>query len=146
MPYIVVDFQGQATAGGYLKVDGGKQIMLTDDMMIEVSVGTHYLEFSSQSSAQRGMSKLNAAVGNYNVAAWSEKDAVDGKITVDFPRNSSMLFTVVSDRSGHILDLPQYHVDVFSDEEYSKLEDIYREKLSKPAPHHKHAKKIRNTY
>lgn len=129
MPYIIVDFQGQASAGGYLKVDGGSQIALSDDMMIEVSVGTHYLEFSSKSSAERGMSKLNAAVGNYNTAAWMEKDSVDGKISEYFPEKGVMIFTVVSDGSGHILDLPRYNVQEVDADEYLRLNNLYMERI-----------------
>ena len=130
MPYIIIDFQGQATAGGYLKVDGGQQIELSDDMMIEVSVGTHYLEFSSKSSVERGISNLNVAVGNYRTAAWAEKDAVDGKITERFPENGVMLFTVVSDSAGHIMDLPTYSIESVPDERYQELTNIYNERIA----------------
>lgn len=133
MPYIIVDLQGQGTAGGYLKVDGGRQIALTDDMIIEVGVGTHYLDFSSQSTAMRGMSKLNMAVGNYNTAAWAERNSVDGKITEHFSTNSVMLFTVVSDAAGHILDLPTYRIEEASDEKYQGLTDLYNQRLQDSA-------------
>ena len=130
MPYIIVDLQGQATAGGYLQIDGGRQIELDDDDMIAVSVGTHHLDFSTQSTAMRNMSKLNVAVGNYSTAAWAEKDAVDGKITEYFPENGVMLFTGVSDGSGHVLDLPTYTLDAVSDEKYQNLTDIYNERIA----------------
>lgn len=133
MPYIVVDLQGQARAGGYLKVDGGSQIALSDDMIIEVDPGTHYLEFSSQSSVQRGLSKLNVAVGNYNTAAWAERNSVDGNITERFSDNSLMLFTVVSDHAGHILGQPTYTIEELSDEKYQELTDMYNARMAAQA-------------
>lgn len=129
MPYIIVDLQGKASNGGYLKIDGGGQIALSDDMLIQVDPGTHYLEFSSKTTAQRSINNLNAAVGNYRTAAWGERDAVDGKITEHFEPQSVMLFTVVSDASGHILDLPKYSVQEVTDEKYAELAQMYRSRI-----------------
>ena len=130
MPYIIVNLQGQATAGGYLKVDGDSQIPLSDDLIISLDPGTHYLEFSSQSSAQRGLSNLNVAVGNYNTAAWAEKDAVDGKITEHFNERSVMLFTVVSDAKGRILDLPSYNLADYDADKYQELTELYESRIA----------------
>ncbi len=133
MPYIVISLEGQASAGGFLKVDGGAQIALSDDLMIKVSEGTHYLEFSSQSSAQRGLSRLNAAVGNDSIAAWSERNAVDGKISETFSKNSAMLFKVISDSRGHILDLPTYSMKELTDEDYEDMNRMYEKRLAEEA-------------
>ena len=130
MPYIIIDLQGEQTAGGYLKIDGGRQIALSDDLVIPVSAGVHNLQFSSQSSAERGMTKANLAVGNYRTAAWSEKDSVDGTITETFQNNTVMFFTVVSDRRGHILDLPQYQMRQMDQENLDKIETTYRERIA----------------
>lgn len=129
MAFIIVDLQGGASAGGYLKVDGGSAIQLTDDMLIPVSEVTHYLEFSSQSPTERGLSNLNVAVGNYRTAAWAEKDAVDGKITEFFPELSVMLFTVVSDSKGHILDLPSYKMRELEPEEHDELVQTFNNRI-----------------
>lgn len=137
MPYIIVDLQGKASNGGYLKIDGGGQIALGDDMLIQVDPGTHYLEFSSKSTAERSINNLNAAVGNYRTAAWGERNAIDGKITEHFDEKSVMLFTVVSDASGHILDLPKYSVQEVTDEKYAELDQEYR---SRVLAHNEHVK------
>ena len=125
MPFIIIRLEGGKSAGGYLKIDGGSAISLSDDLMIPISTGTHHLQFSSQSSVMRGLSNFNAAVGNYNTAAWAEKDAVDGKITAHFSSTSVMFFTVVSDSSGHVLDLPTYNVAELEDDEYADVEKTY---------------------
>ena len=49
MAFIKVEFAGGAKPGGYLKIDGGKQIKLTDGKIIPIDVGVHHLSFSSQS-------------------------------------------------------------------------------------------------
>ena len=137
MPYIIADLQGAATFGGYLKVDGGPSIALSDDLMIYVAPGTHYLEFTSQNSAERGMSKLNAAVGNYRTAAWMEKDAVDGKITETFYENTAMLFTVVSDNACNIVDLPTYEMQDLAPDRMANLDSMYNERISSQEAHEK---------
>lgn len=140
MAYIIVDFQGKGSFGGFLKVDGGKQIALSDDMMIYVSAGTHYLEFSSISSADRRLNNLNAAwgsTGNTLIAALGERHAVDGKITEDFSEHSVMLFTVVSDGSGHVLDLPQYTIQTMTEDEYKKFDEMYEARVSAQEAHEK---------
>lgn len=133
MPYIVVDLQGQASAGGYLKVDGGDPIALYDDMIIEVSAGTHLLEFSSQNSIQKGLTKLNAAVGNHNTVAWMERNTVEGAIEEHFPYNGLMLFTVVSDGFGNITEQPTYGIEELTDEKYQELTEMYNERLARIA-------------
>jgi len=130
MPYIIIDLQGHQSAGGYLRVDGGAQIALSDDLIIKVAPGTHHLGFSSENAASRNLSKLNVAVGNYRTAMWNERNAVDGKISATFDENSVMFLTVVSDASGHILDLPQYRVQEMDDEDIAELEEMYVSRIA----------------
>lgn len=130
MPYIVVNLQGQGTAGGFLKIDGERAIALSDDLIIQLPVGHHYLSFSSQSPSARGMANLNAAVGNYKTAAWAERNSVDGEISEYFSETSVMQFTVISDSRGHILDLPKYVVKELTEEEYDELTQIYEERIA----------------
>lgn len=137
MPFIIIDLQGKQTAGGYLKVDGDGAISLSDDLMIAVEPGTHCLEFSSQSSTQRGLANFNAAIGNYNTAAWAEKDAIDGKITERFSENSVMILSIISNSTGRILDLPTYNMREVSDEEYNELCDMYNSRIVAQETHEK---------
>jgi len=130
MPYILVEFAGEKTFGGYLRINNGSQIQLMDGLLIKVEPGTHYLSFSSQNSVNRGLSKLNAAVGNYNMAAWSERNSVDGDITETLEENDVMLFTVVSDRGGHILSQPRYTIKEFTDEGIKEVDGKYEEQLA----------------
>ena len=130
MPYILVEFAGEKTFGGYLRINNGSQIQLMDGLLIKVEPGTHYLSFSSQNSVNRGLSKLNAAVGNYNMAAWSERNSVDGDITETLEGNDVMLFTVVSDRGGHILSQPRYTIKEFTDEGIKEVDEKYEEQLA----------------
>ena len=130
MPYILVEFAGEKTFGGYLRINNGGQIQLMDGLLIKVEAGTHYLSFSSQNSVNRGISKLNAAVGNYNIAAWSERNSVDGDITETLEENDVMLFTVVSDRGGHILSQPRYTIKEFTDEGIKEVDEKYEEQLA----------------
>lgn len=129
MPFIIVNLQGQASAGGYLRIDGDRAIPLSDDMLIAVNEGDHYLEFSSQSPSARTISNLNMAVGNYKTAAFSERNAVDGKISEYFPKNSVMYFTVISDAYGRVLDLPKYTIQEIDDEENQRLINLYNKRV-----------------
>ena len=125
MAFISVEFAGQKTFGGYLRIDGGKQIQLLDGLIIPVEPGTHHISFSTLTAAARNINKINVAVGNYNTAAWGEKDAVDGEITQTFDENDVMFFTVVSDAKGHILSQPQFSVRELSDEEMDAALEAY---------------------
>ena len=125
MAYISIEFAGQKTFGGYLQIDGGKQIPLLDDLIIKVTPGTHHLYFSTQTTTQRNLTKVNVAVGNYSTAAWSERNSVDGEITETFDENDVLFMTIVSDANGHILDQPQVTMREFTDEEMAEAHQLY---------------------
>lgn len=127
MAFILVEFAGQKTFGGYLSIDNGPQIQLLDNLLIKVTPGTHYINFSSQSSVQRGISKINVALGNYKIASWSERNSVDGHTTHTFEETEVMRFTVVSDSAGHILSTPQFDYKELYDEDYKGFEQEYAE-------------------
>lgn len=137
MAFIVIDLQGQQTAGGYLKVDGGGTIALSDDMSIFLEEGSHCIEFSSQSPTDRGLANFNAAVGNYRTAAWAEKDAIDGKMTEYFSENSVMYLTIISDARGRIVDLPTYKMEEVSDEVYDEMCEIHNSRIDAQEEHEK---------
>lgn len=130
MAYIQIELAGQKTFGGYLKIDGEKQIKLIDGLLIPVSAGTHYLDFSSESKASRNMSKANAALGNYREAAFMERNSVDGEITVTLDENDLMTFIVVSDKKSRILGLPQYTVRELDESELETATAILNEQAA----------------
>lgn len=130
MAYIQIELAGQKTFGGYLKIDGEKQIKLIDGLLIPVSAGTHYLDFSSESKASRNMSKANAALGNYGEAAFMERNSVDGEITVTLDENDLMTFIVVSDKKSRILGLPQYTVRELDESELETATAILNEQAA----------------
>ncbi len=132
MAYIVIEFAGKKTFGGYLSVDGEKKIKLTDDMLISVPAGTHYLDFSSQSGTMRGMANLNAAVGNYRTAAFMEHNSIDGVVSVNFGETGVMKLTIVSDASGHVLDNPSYEIVDMDEEAYRAFDEEYTRRISVP--------------
>lgn len=105
MAYIQVEFAGKATSGGYLKIDGGKQIKLTDGKIIPIDAGVHHLSFSSQSGSARAASTATALTGNVAATYALEHNSVDGEITIELDENDLMCFTVASDAKGHILSL-----------------------------------------
>lgn len=130
MAYIQIELAGQKTFGGYLKIDGEKQIKLIDGLLIPVSAGTHYLDFSSESKVSRNMSKANAALGNYREAAFMERNSVDGEITVTLDENDLMTFIVVSDKKSRILGLPQYTVRELDESELETATAILNEQAA----------------
>lgn len=130
MAYIQIELAGQKTFGGYLKIDGEKQIKLIDGLLIPVSAGTHYLDFSSESKVSRNMSKANAALGNYREAAFMERNSVDGEITVTLDENDLMTFIVVSDKKSRIIGLPQYTVRELDESELETATAILNEQAA----------------
>lgn len=125
MAFISIELAGEKTFGGYLQIDGGRQIELIDELIIPVSPGTHHLYFSTQTTTQRNLSKVNVAVGNYRTAAWAERNSVDGTLTETFGEKDVLFFTVVSDANGHVLDQPEVNLKEFSDEEFEEAKKIY---------------------
>ena len=130
MAYIQIELAGQKTFGGYLKIDGEKQIKLIDGLLIPIAEGTHHLDFSSESKASRNMSKANAALGNYREAAFMERNSVDGEINVTLDENDLMTLTVVSDKKSHILGLPQYTVRELDESELETATAILNEQAA----------------
>lgn len=124
MAYIQVEFAGKATSGGYLKIDGGKQIKLTDGKIIPIDAGVHHLSFSSQSGSARAASTATALGGNVAATYALERNSVDGEITIELDENDLMCFTVASDAKGHILSLPTYSVQELDEEEMQRAADI----------------------
>ena len=127
MAYISIEFAGQKSFGGYLRIDNGAQIQLFDGLIIPIQSGTHHISFSSQSAVQRNLSNANAALGNYRTAIWAEKDSIDGETTQSFDDNDVLFLTVVSDDRGHILGEPTFSMRTFSDEEMREADRLYAE-------------------
>lgn len=130
MPYIQIEFAGQKTFGGFLTVDGGAERAVFDGQLISVTPGTHYLSFSSINAVRRGAIKFNAKVGNYGQAYNAVKDTISGNITELFDDTSVMNFVIVSDGSGHILDLPTYTMNTLDEETYAEVEKEYQDYLA----------------
>lgn len=124
MAFIKVQFGGQKRGGGYLRVDGGKQIKLLDDMVIRVGAGAHALTFSNKSGASRAISTGNALAGNAMMTYAMERDAVDGEITVDLDPNDMLFLTVVSDSSGKVIALPTYSIRELDEDEVALANQI----------------------
>lgn len=140
MAYISIELAGKGTFGGYLSVDGDKQIELVNNLLIKVEPGTHHLSFSTLTSGERKMNNLNARLGvatgsatNLAIAAYNERNSVDGEITEDFREDSIMFFTVVSDAAGHVLSQPQYRMDALDDDSMREADMIYLEQRAQVA-------------
>lgn len=134
MPYILSVFAGKKTAGGYIRIDGDSQIALQDGRVYYISEGMHTINFSSISSAQRGLNKMSLYINdggflgraNAAMAINNEMKAVDGEITETFSPSNMMVLNIISDGSCHVISLPQYEMRELNDEEIKKVEDEYR--------------------
>lgn len=142
MAFINVALGGQKTSGGYLKIDGGKQIKLKEGLVIPISAGTHYLSFSNKSGGERAMAKTNAAVGNVRLANAMEGDALDGEITVDLNENDMVFLSIVSDSRGNVLALPRYSVRELDEDELNQAIEIVNEQNVKATAKSKRKKMI----
>ena len=123
MAYIQIELAGQKTFGGYLKIDGGKQIKCLDNMLIPISAGTHYLSLSSDHSIIKGINKASEMIGNYD----TRKNVYNGDITVTFEENSLMTLTIVSDGWGHIIGTPTTSTFEMDEELKEKADKMYEE-------------------
>lgn len=129
MPFIIIAFEGQKTFGGYLKIDGGSEITLSDDLLIAVEEGVHRIDYSSNTSVYEGVMKFNAAVGNDRNAAWMDRNTVAGGTTEEFGPLDAMKITIVSDSRGHVLDMPTTEITTLSEENYNNLVQIYNDRI-----------------
>ena len=137
MPFIIIAFEGQKTFGGYLKIDGGREITLSDDLIIAIDEGVHRIDYSNKPTAVQGLTNLNAALGNERTAAWADRDTVAGGTTEEFGPLDVMKITIVSDGSGHVLDMPTTEIRTFEEEGYNNLVDIYNERIVAQEEHEK---------
>lgn len=134
MPYIEVSFEGQKTFGGFLKVDGSAQIALLDGLLIYVTPGSHYLEYSSIPAAKRAANNLNRMVGSWAnstlnnvIAAAGESHAVDATINESFDEDTLLSLEIISDAAGHVMDIPKYRMLALSDEGLQEAAQRYKE-------------------
>ena len=130
MAYINIEYGGQKTFGGYLSVDGGKQMVLSEGLLIKVDAGTHYLDFMNVPSANKTIAKANAYAGNYGTALFMANTIVEGTITEDLGENDLLVLTVVSDNNGKILDVPNYRITPLTAEGIQKLDELYQKQRS----------------
>lgn len=123
MAYIQAELQGQKTFGGYLKIDGGRQIKLYDNLIIPISAGSHYLSLSSDHAALKAIVNFNNRIGNYD----TRTNTYDGGITVALEENSLLTLTVISDILGHIIGTPTTSVIEMDEEMRQRAEKLYSE-------------------
>ena len=122
MAFIVVELQGEKTAGGYLKIDGTNETHLSDDLIIQVSPGTHHLGFSNQSSLREaGKTLLNL----FTDGTLGNSVAEEYEITETFSERTVMRLQVVSGPLGQILSAPGYAKAEADDETFQAIEDEY---------------------
>lgn len=128
MPYIYTKFAGKKTSGGFIKIDGGRQIKLLDDMLVYVPTGSHCIDFSSISTFNRGLNHYNLYDGNKvgrAMALHEEMKAVDGQINECFETNSVLTLEIISDDTGHVLSLPKYWIRQFDSDEFEEINELY---------------------
>lgn len=130
MAYILVEYEGSKTFGGYLWIDGGGQIDLEDGGMIMIPSGTHSFTYSTQNAENRKIANMNESVGNHRLAVSLEKDTVEGTFSERFDNNTLMVFTIVSDSRGRVTDLPVYRMKEMTPEELKEANELYAEYLT----------------
>lgn len=136
MAYIAIEFGGKKTFGGYLSVDGDKQMMLSDGFLIKVDSGTHNLYFMNVPKTNRKIADANFALGvlgasrtNLMTSLYMDSKMIEGEITETLQDNDLLTLTVVSDDNGKILDMPLYRITPMTDEGMVKLDEIYQEQV-----------------
>ncbi|MBE6530081.1 MAG: hypothetical protein E7680_05765 [Ruminococcaceae bacterium] len=127
MAFIVVELQGEKTAGGYLKIDGRNETHLSDDLIIEVSPGTHHLTFSNQSDMREaGKALLNLVTDG----TLGNSVADQYGITEVFSGRTIMMLTVVSGPLGEILSAPSYKKAEADDETLKSITEEYAKRMN----------------
>ena len=136
MAYIAIEFGGKKTFGGYLSVDGDKQMILSEGLLLKVDGGTHNLYFMNVPKANRKIADANFALGlagasrtNLMTSLYMDSKIIEGEITEDLKDNDLLTLTVVSDNNGKILDMPLYRITPMNEEGMQKLDEIYQEQL-----------------
>lgn len=130
MAYICIEYGGKKTFGGYLSVDGDKQMILSEGLMIKVEGGTHHLHFMNVPKANTKILDANVMAGNVGTVNMMLDNLVEGDITESLDDNDLMTFTVVSDNNGKILDLPTYKVTSLDEEGMKEADKLYAEQAS----------------
>ena len=137
MPYIFVTLGGKKSSGGFIKIDGDSQIKLYDNMLVHVSEGSHNISFSSVSTLKRLWNRSCISDGGLTsrMAIHQELKAVDGNIDEHFYENSLMTLEVISDGAGNVLSLPKYRMREMDDEEFEKVNKLYKDQCEALAAH-----------
>lgn len=130
MAYIAIEYGGKKTFGGYLSVDGDKQMILTEGLLIKVGAGTHNLEFMSVPSANKKILDANVYAGNVATVHMMTESWVEGTITERLEENDLLTLTVVSDNNGKILDLPTYQITSLDEEGMKTADQLYQEQAA----------------
>lgn len=121
---------GENISSGYLSIDGGKEVLLSHEMIIPIVPGMHNFQFSTKSAAERKVNNLNKAVGNDTIAAMGEHGEIDGHVSCEIPEDCVMYFTVITNGRGKIIDIPKYEVSPMNDDQRAYVDQYIDETRS----------------
>ena len=136
MPYIELTISGNEKFGGYLSVDGGSSVEITNDAVYEIGVGQHLFEVHSTSDSSRKIGKLQSKINNaaYNggildMIAENQADNAIGdnwSFSVVVEEDDCVELNVLT-KGNKIIAAPQYRVSKMSDEKREHYEQMFRE-------------------
>ena len=130
MAYIGIEYGGKKTFGGYLSVDGDKQMVLTEGLLIKLEPGTHNLHFMNVPSANKTILDANVYAGNVGTVMMMADSMLEGDITISVEYNDLVTLTIVSDDNGKILDMPLYEITELDSEAMVEADRLYQEQAA----------------
>ena len=130
MAYITTEYGGKKTFGGYLSIDGDKQIVLTEGVLIKVPSGSHNLNYMNVPKANKKIMDANIYAGNVGTVHMMAESMIEWDYPVELEENDLLTLKVISDDNGKILSVPDYEIVELSEEAIAEANRLYSEQAS----------------
>jgi len=142
MAYLYLSIGGNPDFGGYLSMDGGRSILMKDDMVYEIEDGLHAYTIHSTSDAKRAGGRVQGTINNLTGSGgfFDTVNRVQAMNAMGDEWNfqaravgDEVLVIEIVSRGEKIISTPEYQVTEFKEETIQSWKEYFAEQHEKEA-------------
>ncbi len=142
MAYLYLSISGNPDFGGYLSMDGGRSILMQDDMVYEIEDGLHAYTIHSNSDAKRTSGRIQGTINNLTGSGgfFDTVNRVQAMNAIGDEWNfqaraegDEVLMIEIVTKGDKIISTPEYQVTEFKDEIIQGWKEYFAEQHEKEA-------------
>ena len=142
MAFLYLSIGGNPDFGGYLSVDGGRSILMKDDMVYEIEDGLHAYTIHSTSDAQRRSGRVQGTINNLTGSGgfFDTVNRVQAMNAIGDEWNfqaravgDEVLVIEIVTKGNNIITTPEYRVTEFEEETIQSWKEYFAEEHAKEA-------------